>query len=79
MVVANAGLARDFLPPISRCGRNGVVAVLAPPKGATEYADYCAECHGSDGKKIIAADLTNAELITSYGRSFTLIAALKRK
>ena len=73
------GLLVTSFRPFQDVGETAWWAVLAPPKGATEYAEYCAECHGSDGKKIAAADLTNAELISSYGRSFTLIAALKRE
>jgi alpha-glucoside transport system permease protein len=72
------GLLVTSFRPFQDVNDTGWWKVLSPPKGATEYAQSCAECHGSDGRKIAAADLTNQELVQNFKRSFTLIAALKK-
>lgn len=46
--------------------------------GKAEYSTYCASCHGSDGRKIPAADLSSAELVAKYPRSNRLLAMLKQ-
>lgn len=72
------GLLVTSFRPFQDVNDTGWWTVLSPPKGAREYAQSCAECHGSDGRKIAAADLTHPELVQKYKRSFNLIAALKK-
>ncbi len=72
------GLLVTSLRPFQDVNDTGWWTVLSPPTGAAEYAQSCAECHGSDGRAIAAADLTNQELVQKYRRSFTLIALLKK-
>jgi alpha-glucoside transport system permease protein len=72
------GLLVTSLRPFQDVNDTGWWTVLSPPKGAKEYAAACAECHGDDGKKIAAADLTSQALIQNYRRSITLVAALKK-
>jgi alpha-glucoside transport system permease protein len=72
------GLLVTSFRPFQDVNDTGWWTVLSPPKGASQYAQSCAECHGSDGRKIATADLTNQALIQNFKRSFTLIAALKK-
>jgi len=46
--------------------------------GESEYTTYCASCHGSDGKAITAADLTNAEVINQYPSASSLLVMLRQ-
>lgn len=71
------GLLVTSFRPFQDVGESGWWTVLAPPKGAAEYAQSCAECHGSDGRQITSANLTDPELIQDFRRSLNLIAALK--
>jgi alpha-glucoside transport system permease protein len=72
------GLLVTSFRPFQEVTVTGWWAALAPPKGQAEFSQSCAECHGSDGKQIAAADLSNPEVVQDFRRSFTLIAALKR-
>jgi alpha-glucoside transport system permease protein len=54
--------------------------VFAPPpvEGKAEYTQYCASCHGDDGKKIPTADLSDPQLVSQYPRSNRLLVDLKK-
>jgi alpha-glucoside transport system permease protein len=73
------GLLVTSFRPFQDVNDTGWWTVLSPPKGANEYAQSCAECHGSDGRKIVSADLTNPALVQNYKRSFSLIASLTKQ
>jgi len=76
--VPTLGLLVTSVRPFQDVTDSGWWTVLAPAKGATEYAQSCAECHGSDGKKVATADLTNPELVQQFNRSIALLAVLKK-
>ena len=62
--VRTSGWWRAFSPKVS--------------PGQMQYETFCASCHGVDGKKIAAADLSNPVLIAQYPRSNRLLAMLKK-
>jgi alpha-glucoside transport system permease protein len=72
------GLLVTSLRPFQDISDTGWWTVMAPPKGEAQYVQSCASCHGTDGRKISAADLTDPKLIQNYPRSFALLASLKR-
>jgi alpha-glucoside transport system permease protein len=47
------------------------------PAGESEYNQYCSACHGSDGKAIPAADLSNPDLVNQYPSSSSLLVMLR--
>lgn len=73
------GLLITSFRPFQDVNETGWWTVLAPPKGMQAYQQACSSCHGSDGKALPAADLTNPDLVANYRRSFALIASLKRE
>lgn len=78
-LLPTVGLLVTSFRPFQDVNETGWWTVGSPPKGAAEYGRYCAACHGSDGKQIAAADLSRADFVQNYRRSFTLIAALKKQ
>ncbi len=73
------GLLVTSFRPFQDVGENGWWTVFfAPARGSSEYTQFCAECHGADGKKLPAADLSNPDLVAQFRRSFNLLASLNR-
>lgn len=73
------GLLVTSFRPVQDINETGWWRIFSPPKGAAEYKTYCAECHGSNGKELVDADLTNPDLVQKYNRSFALIAMLQKE
>lgn len=71
------GLFVTSFRPIQAIDTSGWWQVLGPPRGETEFTQSCATCHGSDGKKLTNADLTDPSLITNFQRGSNLLAMLK--
>jgi alpha-glucoside transport system permease protein len=76
-ILPAVGLLVTSLRPLQDINTSGWWQILAAPAGQTEYQSSCAACHGDDGKKIAAVDLTNKDVVQQYSRSFNLIAMLK--
>src|SRR5262249_53901151 len=57
---------------------SGWWTIFSPSPGVIAYQQSCAACHGSDGKKIPQADLTNPALISQFPRSFQLSTDLSK-
>ncbi len=72
------GLLVTSFRPFQDINESGWWAVGAPPKGQAQYIQYCAGCHGTDGKMISQANLSDPTLVQNFRRSFTLLATLKR-
>jgi alpha-glucoside transport system permease protein len=73
------GLLVTSFRPVQNVNETGWWEVFSPPAGTAEFAQSCAECHGSDGKAVATADLTNPELIGSFRRSIQLLAVLREE
>ena len=46
--------------------------------GQPEYTKYCAACHGADGKKITAADLSKPTLVNQFPSAASLLLMLRK-
>ncbi|HVO41390.1 MAG TPA: ABC transporter permease subunit [Aggregatilineales bacterium] len=77
-LVPTVGLLVTSFRSFQDVDNSGWWTVLSPPTGSAEYQQACASCHGSDGRLIAKADLSDPNLIQNFRRSFTLTAALKQ-
>ncbi|MGZ9163905.1 MAG: ABC transporter permease subunit [Anaerolineales bacterium] len=77
-IVPTLGLLVTSLRPPEAVRSTGWWTVFTPQTVGGPYVQYCAECHGPDGKALPQADLTNAELIAKYPRSLQLLAMLRK-
>lgn len=77
-VVPTLGLLITSLRPLQAINTTGWWTVFSPPPGAKQYAQSCAACHGSDGKAIPQANLTDPNLVNQSPRSLQLLAILKK-
>jgi alpha-glucoside transport system permease protein len=73
------GLLVTSFRPVQDVNTTGWWQALEPPAGSAQFAQNCAGCHGSDGKALPNADLTNPELIGSFRRSIQLLATLREE
>jgi alpha-glucoside transport system permease protein len=78
-VIPTLGLMITSLRPVQAINQSGWWTISAPSQGGAEYVQSCAACHGTDGKKIPAADLSNPELVAKFPRSIQLLVSLKKE
>ncbi len=78
-IIPTLGLLVTSLRPLQDINTSGWWTILAPPRGATLYAQTCSACHGADGKAIPQADLTNPAVVAPVSRSLQLEADLKKQ
>ncbi len=71
------GLLVTSFRPIQAINQSGWWQVMSPPRGASEFTQFCSSCHGGDGKSIARADLTNPEIVQKYPRGTSLMVTLR--
>nr|HMN60736.1 hypothetical protein [Anaerolinea sp.] len=62
------GLLVTSFRPIQAIDTTGWWQVMQPPRGTAEYNTYCAACHGSDGKALPGANLTDSQAVQNLQR-----------
>jgi len=77
-IVPTFGLLITSLRPSQDINSTGWWTVFTSQKAGGSYAQYCASCHGADGKALPAADLTDPNVIAKYPRSLQLLALLRK-
>ncbi len=77
-LIPTIGLFVTSLRPFQDINQSGWWTILSPPRGAREYKQMCASCHGANGQAITEANLADPELMAQYSRSIKLLAMLKR-
>jgi len=77
-IVPTLGLLITSLRPVQAINTTGWWTAFSTPPGAAAYQQYCSTCHGTDGKKLPNADLTNPAVVSQVGRSTQLLAVLQK-
>ncbi len=77
-IVPTLGLLITSLRPVQAINQSGWWTVSNTSLGGETYSQFCASCHGENGKKLPAADLSNPELVTKFPRSIQLLATLRK-
>ncbi len=77
-VIPTVGLFITSLRPVQDINKTGWWTVFSPVNASSPYATFCSSCHGSQGRDLPNADLTNPEIIGKYPRSLQLLAMLNK-
>ncbi|MCL5612249.1 MAG: ABC transporter permease subunit [Chloroflexi bacterium] len=78
-IVPTLGLLITSIRPVQDVNSTGWWTVFSPWRNiSASYAQYCASCHGADGKTIPQADLSDPNLNAKYPRSLQLLAVLRK-
>jgi len=77
-IVPTLGLLIASLRPVQDTNSSGWWKVFSAPRGSEPYVQHCASCHGSDGRTLSQADLSDAAVIGKYPRSLQLLALLRK-
>ena len=78
-LLPSLGLLVTSFRPVQDINETGWWTIFSKVKGEEEFQSNCAPCHGDDGTAIETADLTDAELVQDYRRSFALLTSLNRE
>ncbi len=77
-IVPTVGLLVTSFRPVQAINSTGWWTVFGAQPGQDSYTQFCASCHGSDGKAIATADLTNPDLVNQFPRSLQMLAMLRK-
>jgi alpha-glucoside transport system permease protein len=77
-ILPTLGLLITSLRPVQDVNTSGWWTVLSSKKTGGPYAQFCAACHGADGKAIPQANLADPNVIAKYPRSLQLLAVLRK-
>jgi alpha-glucoside transport system permease protein len=77
-IVPTVGLLVTSFRPSQAINSSGWWTVFGAQPGQNSYTQFCASCHGSDGKAIANADLTNPDLVNQFPRSLQMLAMLRK-
>ncbi|MEO8394907.1 MAG: ABC transporter permease subunit [Chloroflexota bacterium] len=77
-ILPTIGLLVTSFRPFQDVTSSGWWTVNAPPTGQASFQTNCSSCHGTDGKAIATADLTDPTLIQQFRRSTALLVLLKK-
>jgi len=77
-IVPTFGLLITSLRPVQDVNSTGWWTVFSSQNVSGAYVQYCASCHGTDGKAIPQADLSDPDLIAKYPRSLQLLGVLRK-
>ncbi|MEW6403243.1 MAG: ABC transporter permease subunit [Chloroflexota bacterium] len=79
-VVPTFGLLITSFRPVQDVNTTGWWTVFSSRADVSgPYVQYCASCHGEDGKALPEADLSNPEVIAKYPRSLQLLGLLRQE
>jgi alpha-glucoside transport system permease protein len=78
-LIPTLGLLVTSFRPFQSANSTGWWTVFSPPRGAAEYEQHCASCHGPEGQAIAEADLSDPDLVNQFPRSLQLLASLRQE
>src|SRR4030066_585094 len=76
-ILPSLGLFITSFRPVQQVTTSGWWTVFSPQKAGGEYGQFCADCHGADGKQIPTADLSDPEIAANFRRSLQILGMLR--
>ena len=72
------GLLITSLRPPQAVSTTGWWTVFSPVQTGPEYAEFCQDCHGSDGQAVASVNVFDPEVVGQFRRSVNLLAVLRQ-